>query len=89
MAKRARVQIIKDILSIVKESHRGIKPTPLLRQSNISTTRFAQYYKEILEKEFVKEINVQKRKHIFLTEKGDIFLDKYKTLIKFMQEFNL
>ena len=44
----------------------------------------------MLSKEFIKEINDKKaRKHITLTDKGFKFLEKYKTILGFIEEFEL
>ena len=59
MVKRTKLEIIRDILNIIKNSHK-IKPTPLLRQSNISSVRFKEYFSELMEKEFVEEIGNKK-----------------------------
>ena len=75
MAKRNKLEIIRDILKIIQDS-RSIKPTPLLRRSNISTSRFKEYYSELLDKEFIKE-TYGKNKIITLDEKGHRYLEKY------------
>jgi len=90
MAKRNKLEIMKDILKIVSKNHNSIKPTPLLRQSNISSSRFKQYYKEILEKGFIDEkLDKKKNKTISLTKKGFKFLEKYQTIVRFINEFEL
>ena len=87
MAKRNKLEIIRDILRIIKENH-PIKPTPLLRRSNLSSSRFKEYYLELLDKEFIKQTN-GKNKTITLTEKGYKYLEKYLTIINFIDEFEL
>lgn len=89
MAKRNKLEIIKDILEIVQRSRNRIKPTPLLRQSNISSSRFKEYFNELLEKKFLKEVNSNDGKFISLTDKGFRFLEKYRTIIDFIDEFEL
>jgi len=89
MAKRNKLEIIKDILTIIHSNHNHIKSTPLLRQSNISTARFKEYFNELVEKKFIKEINNKNNKSISLTDKGFKFLEKYKTIINFIDEFEL
>jgi len=90
MAKRNKLEIIKDILKIIKENKNQIKPTPLLRKSNISTNNFKKYHIELLEKEFIKEnSNHKSEKFISVTEKGDRFIQKYQTIIDFIDEFEL
>jgi predicted transcriptional regulator len=87
MVKRNKLEIIKDILKIIKDNH-SIRPTPLMRMSNISSHRFKKYYLELLEKEFIKEI-FGKNKQIILTKKGYRYLEKYSAIIDFIDEFEL
>jgi len=87
MAKRNKLEIIRDILKIVRDSHL-IKPTPLLRKSNLSSSRFKEYYLDLLDKEFIKEI-YGKNKKITLTEKGYRYLEKYSAIVNFIDEFEL
>ena len=87
MAKRNKLEIIRDILKIVRDNH-SIKPTPLLRRSNVSTSRFKEYYSDLLEKEFIKEIS-GKNKQIILTGKGNLYLEKYSAIVNFIDEFEL
>ena len=89
MAKRGKLEIIRDILKIIQENKNLIKPTPLLRQSNLSSSRFKEYFNELLEKTFVKEVNNGNGKFIALTDKGFRFIEKYKTIIMFIDEFEL
>jgi predicted transcriptional regulator len=89
MTKRNKLEIIKDILTIISSNHNSIKPTPLLRQSNISSIRFKEYYSELLNKNFIKETRHSNSKYISLTEKGLKFLEKYKTILSFIEEFEL
>jgi len=88
MTKRAKLEIIRDILDIIQKN-RKIKPTPLLRQSNMSSSRFKEYFSELLEKKFLTEISYNGSKFISLTDKGQKFLEKYKTIISFIDEFEL
>lgn len=90
MTKRGKLEIIKDVLGIIKGHHNSIKVTPLLRSANISSTRFKGYMSELLEKSLIKEITDEKKeKFISLTDKGFRFLEKYKTIIDFIEEFGL
>jgi len=89
MTKRGKLEIIKDILSTIHKNHNSIKITPLIRRSNISSTRFKEYYSEILNKNLIKENNQKEKKTISLTDKGHQFLEKYKTIISFINEFEL
>jgi predicted transcriptional regulator len=90
MTKRGKLEVMRDILKIIQESRNFIRPTPLLRKSKLSSVRFKEYFLELVEKDLVKEINDKKGdKFVILTEKGFKFLDKYKTIISFIEEFEL
>lgn len=88
--KRERIEIIHDILKIIRDNHNSIKPTPLLRYSNLSSKSFKEYYEELQSKSLIKEIYDKKRKkYITLTDNGFEFLEKYKQIKGFIEEFNL
>ena len=90
MKKRERLEVIRDILKIIKDKHNSIRKTPLLRFSNLSTQRFNEYYKELLEKKFIIE-TPDKKERIFvsLTNKGRNYLEKYNLIVKFIEDFGL
>lgn len=88
--KRDRLLVIYDILSLIRDRHNSVLPTPLMRAANLSSSSFADYYAELLSKEFVKEITDTKgRKYITLTDKGFLYLEKYKLIAGFIDEFEL
>ena len=88
--KRDRLEVINDFLRIIQNHHNSIKPTPLLRKSNLSSQSFAEYFEELLSKGLIKEIyDENRRKYITLTDKGFRFLEKYKTILGFIEEFEL
>jgi predicted transcriptional regulator len=88
--KRDRLEVIYDILTIVRNHHNSIKPTPLLRFSNLSSNSFAEYFKELKSKKLIKVIvNNKNKKYISLTDNGFKYLEKYKLIIGFIDEFEL
>ncbi|MBN2067968.1 MAG: winged helix DNA-binding protein [Candidatus Diapherotrites archaeon] len=88
--KRNRLEIIYTILGIVRQNTNSIRPTPLLRYTNISSQSFSEYYKELLEKGFLREeLDRKQRKFVSLTDKGFKFLEKYRVLKGFIEEFEL
>ena len=88
--KRDRLEVIYDILRIIRDNHNSIKPTPLLRVSNLSSQSFNEYFSELKTKEFVKEIIDKKgKKFITLTDQGFKYLEKYKQILEFIEDFNL
>ena len=89
MSKRNRLEIIFDILKIIQEHHNSIKRTPLLRYSNLSSQSFSEYYDELMRKGFIKEIENKKKTYVTLTDKGFKYVEQYKTIIGFIDDFNL
>ncbi len=90
MRKRDRLEVIHDMLKVIADHNNAIKPTPLLRYSNLSSQRFAEYFGELLAKEFVTEEQDKKgRKVIALTDRGYRYLQRYDTIRGFIDDFNL
>jgi len=88
--KRDRLEVIFDILKVVRDHHNSIRPTPLLRYANLSSSSFTEYYNELTAKGFVKEVTDSKgRKYVTLTDKGFKFLERYKMILGFIDEFEL
>jgi predicted transcriptional regulator len=88
--KRARLEVIFDILKIVRDHSNSIRPTPLMRYSNLSSANFSEYYSELIGKGFVKEVvEAEGRKYVTLTDKGFRYLEKYELILGFIREFEL
>jgi len=88
--KRDRLLVIFDILNIIRQHNNSMKITPLLRYANLSSNSFSDYYTELISKEFIKEIiNNDGRKYVTLTDKGFKYLEKYKLISGFIDEFEL
>lgn len=89
MVKRGKLEIIKDFLSIIQDS-KSIKVTPLLRKTNLSSQSFSEYFQELMAKDFIKEnIDKKGKKSISLTDKGYRYLEKYRSIVGFIEEFEL
>ena len=78
--KRERLEVIYDILIGIRSSNNKIGPTRLLYSSNLSSKMFKEYINELLEKEFIEEVENKNKKHYSLTQKGFDYLDKYKEI---------
>ena len=87
--KRERLDVIKDILNTIRES-RQIKPTRLLYASNLSPQMFKEYVNELLSKKFIKlDVDSKEKKTFSLTKKGQDFLQEYKVIENFIENFGL
>jgi len=95
MTRRDRLEIIYDILSIIRKHGNSILPTPLLRFSNLSTQNFNRYMDELVKNELVKKGLVREiqdesgERYYSLTDKGFRFLEKYQKIREFIEEFGL
>ncbi len=88
--KRSRLEIIRDILTVIRDSNNTISPTKILRLSNLSYQMFEEYLGE-LEARGLVELNDYKgkRKVYSLTPKGRAFLEKYEDFVAFLRDFGL
>jgi len=87
--KRERLDIIKDILHSIREN-RNIKPTRLLYASNLSPQMFKEYINELIGKGFIRlDVDNKDKKTFALTKKGNEFLEEYKVIENFIENFGL
>ena len=87
--KRERLNVIKDILNSIRENHQ-IKPTRLLYASNLSPQMFKEYINELISKKFIKlDIDKKEKKTFSITKKGQEFLQEYKVIENFVENFGL
>jgi predicted transcriptional regulator len=87
--KRERLDVIRDILQTIRQN-REIKPTRLLYASNLSPQMFKEYINELLSKKFIKlEVDDKEKKTFSLTKKGQDFLQEYKVIENFIENFGL
>jgi len=87
--KRERLDVIKDILKAIMKN-RQIKPTRLLYASNLSPQMFKVYINELISKKFIRlDINEKDKKTFSLTKKGQEFLQEYKVIENFIENFGL
>ena len=87
--KRERLAVVRDILKCIRET-RNIKPTRLLYSSNLSPQMFKEYIDELLSKNFIKlETDKHDKKTFSLTKKGYEFLEEYKVIENFIENFGL
>ncbi len=87
--KRNRLEIIKDILEVIKSKNGKIKPTHILYKSNLSYQMMEEYLSELIEKGFIIESRTKTGKTYSITEKGFNYLNKYSLIADFTDSFGL
>lgn len=89
MRKRDRLEIIKDILQVMRDSRRKIKPTHIMYKANLSHQMLTDYMTELLEKKLAAEKETKSKKHYEITEKGLNYLKDYKMIRGFVDSYGL
>jgi predicted transcriptional regulator len=87
--KRDKLQVIHDILQVIKDKNGRIKPTHILYKSNLSHQMMEEYLKGLIEKEFVVEKKEGNSKTYSITQKGQEYLGQYKLITNFTSSFGL
>jgi predicted transcriptional regulator len=87
--KRERLEVIKDIIRSIRDN-KNIKPTRLLYASNLSPQMFKEYINELISKGFINlDIDDKEKKTFSLTKKGNDFLEEYRIIEDFVENFGL
>lgn len=87
--KRTKLEIIKDILEVIKSKNGRIKPTHILYKSNLSYIMMDDYLEELKEKGFIIESGKDRSKTYKITDKGIEYLSKYSLIMDFTESFGL
>lgn len=88
--KRTRLEIIRDILEVIRNKSGKIKPTHILYKSNLSHGMMEEYLTELKSKGFIKEQPTKVGGRTYLiTEKGQEYLSQYQMIATFTNTFGL
>lgn len=87
--KRSRLEIIKDILEVIRSKQGKMKPTHILYKSNLSHQMLEEYLGELLAKQFIIQHQTSEGKRYSVTDRGFAFLDKYRAITEFSEGFGL
>lgn len=88
--KRNRLEIVRDILMVVKQRQGGAKPTHILYKSNLSYAMMEEYLAELLQKGFIAQEQREKGHRAYvITTKGLKYLEQYRLIAEFSDSFGL
>jgi len=88
--KRERLEIIHDILHVIREKGDKVKPTHILYKSNLSHQRLQEYMADLISKELILEMKLTRGKKTYaLTPKGFKYLQDYASIKAFMESYGL
>lgn len=83
------MDIISDMLKIIRAREGRIKPTHLMYKANLSHMQMNMYLEELIGKGLVEKKNSGKINEIIITKKGNDFLVKYLQMKEFEDVFGL
>jgi predicted transcriptional regulator len=87
--KRNKLEIIHDILRVIRDRNGKIKPTHILYKSNLSHQMMTEYLDELIAKGFVLELKSKTGKTYAITDKGQEYLSKFSLIKDFTSSFGL
>ncbi len=87
--KRNRLEVIRDILQVIRDKNGRVKPTHILYKSNLSHTMMKEYIDELIDKKFIVEEKNGASRTYKLTNKGSNYLQEYGKIVGFMDSFGL
>ena len=87
--KRERLDVISDILNAIIRNNNKIGPTRLIQLSNLSPAMFKEYINHLTTNELLSLSEIKGKKFYSITEKGYVFLEKYKNFKKFVNDLGV
>lgn len=87
--RRAKIEIIFDILKAMQDKGGTIKPTHLLYKSNLSHQKMTLYVNDLITKGFIKVDLIKENKMFSITQRGIDYLAQYKKIKEFSDSFGL
>ena len=88
--KRDRLEIIKDILEILRDKGEKVKPTHIMYKANLSHVMLKEYTQELVKKKLIEEKQTKKgKKRFVLTQKGFNYLKDYSIIRGFVDSYGL
>jgi predicted transcriptional regulator len=87
--KREHLEVIRDILAVIRDNKNSLGPTRLLHHSNLSPQMFKEYVQELLDKKLIQNKIDGNKITYSLTDRGFEFLAKYTLKQDFIENFGL
>ncbi len=87
--KRERLEIILDILLVIRDRRGHVKPTHILYKSNLSSKMLKEYLQELLALELITREQSGGRTSYSLTEKGFDYIRDFTIIKNFMRSYGL
>ncbi len=87
--KRSRMDIICDMLSIIRERGGSIKPTHLMYKANLSHKQMKSYLDELTKKNLIERDSFERNNKIRITRGGVDFNLKYLQMKDLEKTFGL
>ena len=88
MKKRTRLEVIRDILEILREN-KQTKITHLIYKSNLSNNSIKPYLKDLLENGMIEQTVSNEKREFKIASKGHVFLEEFNKIKIFSESFGL
>jgi len=88
MKKRTRLEVIRDMLGILREN-KQVKITHLIYKANLSNNSIKIYLKDLLENKMIEEVVEKDRRFFKILSKGNEFLEEFNKIKVFSDSFGL
>ena len=89
MKKRNKIEIVYDILEVIRINNSHIKTTQILSKANLSHVKLKVFLEELEGNGLIEIHEEKKHKYYQLSKKGYEYLDKLKQMKKFMEVFEI
>ena len=86
--KRTRLEVIKDLLLVLRNEHK-VKITHLIYKSNLSSGSIRPYIDDLVKNGLIEEVDNSGKKYYQITQKGNKFLEDFNRIMVFSESYGL